>query len=79
MTEHVDNVGLPEVTLREFDTILAALRLWQSEIEDGEYPIDFLDIAADHDKPLTASEIDVLVGTDSFLPRPTMSLLNGIS
>jgi len=35
------------ITPQELGTILAALRYWQIEIEDGDYPGDLWDIASD--------------------------------
>ena len=56
-----------DVDGREFDTILAGLRMWQWALEPGgDYPSDFervqaiLEIASEHGKPLTAEDIDSL-------------------
>jgi hypothetical protein len=51
--------GTEAVTLREFDTIIAALRYWQAV---AEIPIDFTEIALEHGKALSSSEIDNLIG-----------------
>lgn len=56
----------PIISDREFDTIVAALRYWQSEVTDDMtetegIPIDFADIALEHGDALTSKEIDSLV------------------
>ena len=50
------------ITPQELGTILAALRHWQTEIEDGDYPGDLWDIASDGGTmvPLDAEDIDLL-------------------
>lgn len=49
------------ITAREFDTILAALRLYQ-EHEPAEIRTEIQDIASgEHGKPLTIDEIDDLI------------------
>lgn len=48
-----------EITEREFDTILAALRLWQSE-PFGSAVCDIREIASEHGEPLNAAEVDEL-------------------
>jgi hypothetical protein len=55
-----------EVTEREYDTILAALRMWQADVtdtmtEDEGIPADFADIALEHGDALTSAEIDALI------------------
>lgn len=53
---------MKNLTLRQLSTILAALRYWQAEIEDGDIPGSQYDIATNCDdfEPLTADEIDDL-------------------
>lgn len=47
-----------KVSEREFDAILAGLRLWQSERERGQEPM--MDIATEHGKALSSDEVDDL-------------------
>jgi DNA polymerase III delta subunit len=47
------------VSAREFDTILAALRLYQ-EHEPGEIRTEVQEMASEHGKALTNEEIDAL-------------------
>lgn len=51
-----------DMTPRERDTILAALRVYQQALEmnGGKPPADVNDIARNSGKPLTAEEIDEL-------------------
>lgn len=44
---------------KQLATILAALRLWQADIDPNEIPVDFADFFADH-PALSADEIDEL-------------------
>lgn len=51
--------------LRRLDTILAALRMWQTDVADDMteaegIPIDFVDIATAHGNALSSAEIDAL-------------------
>jgi hypothetical protein len=55
-----------ELTKRQRDTVIAALRYWQAEVTDEMtetegIPIDFADIALEHGNALTSEEIDKLV------------------
>ena len=55
-----------EVSQRELDTIIAALRMWQADVTDnmtkGEgIPVDFADIALEHGNALTSAAIDRLI------------------
>lgn len=55
-----------EVSARELDTIIAALRMWQADVTDTMtategIPVDFADIALEHGNALNSSAIDRLV------------------
>lgn len=55
-----------EVSQREFDTIIAALRMWQADVTDSMtpeegVPADFADIAMEHGDALTSKAIDRLI------------------
>jgi hypothetical protein len=54
------------VSAREYDTIIAALRMWQSDVtdemtDDEGIPADFAEIALEHGNALTSEEIDALI------------------
>jgi len=52
---------LPIITERQFDTILAALRYYQSALDrQSAAYLAVYDIAAAHGAPLTTDQIDVL-------------------
>ncbi|HXN71501.1 MAG TPA: hypothetical protein VN861_02995 [Candidatus Acidoferrales bacterium] len=55
-----------DVSEREFDTIIAALRMWQADVTDDMtdnegVPVDFADIALEHGNALTSTAIDRLI------------------
>lgn len=54
------------LTEREYDTMLAALRMWQTEVtdemtEEEGVPVDYADIALEHGNALTSDEIDKVI------------------
>jgi hypothetical protein len=54
------------LTEREYDTMLAALRMWQTEVtdemtEEEGIPVDYADIALEHGNALTSDEIDKVI------------------
>ena len=61
------------LTPQQLGTVLAALRHWQRETEDGDYPGDLWDIAADGGafEPLSADDIDELCENINCEPSPT--------
>lgn len=56
------------VSVRELDTILAALRLWQRE-QDTLHDRELLAIAGEHGRALDNDEIDALCVRINFAPE----------
>jgi len=55
-----------KLTKREYDTVLAALRMWQAEVTDNMtetegIPLDYAGIALEHGDALTSESIDKLI------------------
>lgn len=49
------------ITPREFDTIIAALKMWQLDAITDGIPVDFADIAMEHGDALSKSEVGRLI------------------
>jgi hypothetical protein len=67
-----------EFTPREWDTVLAALRLWQQDndaVETHEIHGELLELAREHGKPLDNVEIDTLIERINCSPEPVLPIV----